>query len=73
MIYITCNMGRRDLPDMYALSPRAALGIHIRQVPPVHVTTYTETPFLLHHAKHMSTLHCKQILAMNEATSHYYH
>ena len=30
---------------MYALSPRAcgprALGIHIRQIPPAHVTTYT--------------------------------
>ena len=22
MIHITCKMGRRDLPDMYALSPR---------------------------------------------------
>ena len=40
MINITCNMGRRDLPDMYALSPRA-LGIHIRQIPPAHVTTCT--------------------------------
>ena len=25
---------------MYALSPRA-LGIHIRQIPPAHVTTFT--------------------------------
>ena len=33
-------MGSRDLPDMYVLSPRA-LGIHIRQIPPAHVTTYT--------------------------------
>ena len=36
-------MGTRDLPDMYALSPRAcgprALGIHIRQIPRAHVTT----------------------------------
>ena len=31
MIHITCNMGSRDLPDMYALSPRA-LGMHIRQI-----------------------------------------
>ena len=34
-----------DLPDMYALSPRAcvpqALGIHIRQIPHGHVTTIT--------------------------------
>ena len=34
---ISCNMGRRDLPDMYALSPRAAdpraEGIHIGQIP----------------------------------------
>ena len=47
MIHITCNMdtGSRDLPDMYALSPWAcgprASGIHIRQIPPAHVTTYT--------------------------------
>ena len=33
VIHITCNMGSRDLPDMYALSYRA-LGIHIRQIPP---------------------------------------
>ena len=36
-------MGTRNLPDMYALSPRAcgprALGIHIRQIPRAHVTT----------------------------------
>ena len=47
MIHITCNMGSRDLPDMYALSPwdcgPRALGIHIRQIPPAHVTTYTST------------------------------
>ena len=45
MIHITCNMGSRNLPDMYALSPRAcdprALGMHIRQIPPAHVATYT--------------------------------
>ena len=62
VIHITCNMGTRDLsdmyaqnrgpqymllvmcsrdlPDMYALSPRA-LGIHIRQIPCAHVTTIT--------------------------------
>ena len=40
MIYITCNMGAHDLPDMYALGPRAS-GIHIRQIPCAHVTTIT--------------------------------
>ena len=40
MIRITCNMGSWDLPDMYVLSPRAS-GIHIRQIPPAHVTAYT--------------------------------
>ena len=35
-------MAIRDLPDMYALSPRA-LGIHIRQIPHGHVTTITYT------------------------------
>ena len=33
-------MCSRDLPDMYALSPRA-LGIRIRQIPHAHVTTIT--------------------------------
>ena len=45
VLHITCNMGTRDLPDMYALSPRAcgsrALGIHIRQITCAHVTTIT--------------------------------
>ena len=39
----SCNMGTRDLPDMYAQSPRAAgpraEGIHIRQITSAHVTT----------------------------------
>ena len=33
-------MCSHDLPDMYALSPRAP-GIHIRQIPRSHVTTIT--------------------------------
>ena len=43
MIHNTCNMAIRDLPDMYAQSPRAvgprASGIHIRQITHGHVTT----------------------------------
>jgi len=39
----SCNMGTRDLPDMYAQSLRAAgpraEGIHIRQITSAHVTT----------------------------------
>ena len=39
----SCNMAMRDLPDMYARSPRAcgplALGIHIRQITNGHVIT----------------------------------
>ena len=39
----SCNMGTRDLPDMYARSPRAAgpraEGIHIRQITRAHVTS----------------------------------
>ena len=38
-----CNVAMRDLPDMYARSPRAAgprdEGIHIRQITNGHVTT----------------------------------
>ena len=45
VMHIICNMGARDLPDIYALSPRAwgtrAVGIHIRQIPRAHVTTIT--------------------------------
>ena len=45
VLHISCNMGTRDLPDhdMYALRPAALglLGIHIRQIPRAHVTTYT--------------------------------
>ena len=40
MLHISCNIGTRDLPDMYALSPRA-LGIHIRQITRAYVTTIT--------------------------------
>ena len=49
----SCNMGTRDLPDMYALSPALVIclicmpkarglraeGIHIRQITSAHVTT----------------------------------
>ena len=45
VLHISCNMCTRDLPDTYALSPRA-LGIHIRQIPHAHVTTYTYTPYV---------------------------
>ena len=49
MLHISCNIGTRDLPDMYALSPRAcgpwALGIHIRQITRAYVTTLT---YLIH-------------------------
>ena len=40
MLYIcnSCNMGARDLPDMYARSPRDE-GIHIRQITSAHVTS----------------------------------
>ena len=45
MLHISCNIGTRDLPDMYALNPRAcdpwALGIHIRQITSAYVTTIT--------------------------------
>jgi len=43
VMYNSCNMGTRDLPDMYAQSPRAAgpraEGIRIRQITSAHVTT----------------------------------
>ena len=40
VVYIcnNCNMGTRDLLDMYARSPRAE-GIHIRQIMSTHVTS----------------------------------
>ena len=39
----------RDLPDMYALSPRAS-GIHIRQILHAHVTTITYLLFPSNHS-----------------------
>ena len=45
MLHIRCNIGTRDLPGMYALSPQAcgprALNIHIRQITCTYVTTIT--------------------------------
>jgi len=35
-------MGKSDLPDMYAQSPRAA-GIHIRQIMSAHVTSKADS------------------------------
>ena len=46
----SCNIGMRDLPDMYALSPQAtglrAKGIHIRQITNGQVTILCITLFL---------------------------
>ena len=49
----TCNMGRRDLPDTY-VCPQAS-GIHIRQIPPAHVTTYMYLPFYCTGMEKLST------------------
>ena len=43
VLHICCNMCIQDLPDMYAQSPKAE-GIHIRQIPRVHVANYTCFP-----------------------------
>ena len=47
-------MGRRDLPDMYVRSPRAAgprtEGIHIRELTIAHVTSY------MYHFQHAKNL-----------------
>ena len=57
VIHNTCNMGARDLPDMYALSPQAcgprASGIHIRQIPHAHITTITNNILLLITQNHL--------------------
>ena len=42
MVYITYNMGTRDLPDIYART--LGLGIYIRQIPRAHVITITYIP-----------------------------
>ena len=73
VIHITCNMGSQGLPDMYALSPRPcgplASGIHIRQIRPAQVTTYTYILYcILTNIKHnsiisdLTTLPCFQVL-----------
>ena len=47
VVYITYNMGNRDLLDIYAhaLGPQARglVHIYIRQIPLAHVITYTYT------------------------------
>ena len=53
----SCNMGTRDLPDMYAQSPRAAgpraEGIHIRRITIAHVTS---TMYHFRHSKNLPNL-----------------
>ena len=50
-------MGARDLPDMYARSPRAAgpraEGIHIRRITSAHVTS---TMYHFRHSKNLPEL-----------------
>ena len=56
----SCNMGVRDLADMYARSPRAAgpraEGIHIRRITSAHVTS------TMYHFRHSKNLPNLQIL-----------
>ena len=66
MIHITCNMGSWDLPDMYTHSPRAS-GIHIRQISPAHVTTYT---WLLYHTDPLPSTFHYQLECMNDLCCH---
>ena len=56
MLHITCNMCTRDLPDMYALSPQAS-GIHIRQIPRVHVTTITYIDYTFYKRVYKRLIH----------------
>ena len=53
----SCNMGARDLPDMYARSLRAtgprAEGIHIRRITSAHVTS---TMYHFRHSKNLPNL-----------------
>jgi len=55
VLHISCNICTCDLPDMYALSPRAS-GTHIRQIPHSHVTTITYIFQYASHLLHMSVL-----------------
>ena len=71
VLHISCNMCTRDLPDMYALSPRAcgprALGIHIRQISRAHVTTITCT----FHYLFGQHLYLKILLGISELPHHF--
>ena len=46
VIHITFNMGSWDLPDYVCPQPS---GIHIRQIPPAHVTNCTKCSALWSH------------------------
>ena len=41
VLYNICNMCGWDLPDMYALACALGLMLHIRQIPPAHITYIT--------------------------------
>ena len=43
VVYITYNMGKRDLPNIYSYIPEGK-GIYIRQIPLAHVITCTGYP-----------------------------
>ena len=52
VVYISYNMGNRDLPDIYMLMPSglqpSGLGIYIRQIPLAYVITYTYIIYMYH-------------------------
>ena len=42
VLHISCNMGTREcMPSALGPAALGLLGIHIRQIPLAHVTTYT--------------------------------
>ena len=65
-------MAIHDLPDMYALSPRAcspqASGIHIRQIPHGHVTTITYKPMNTWLFPYYLVDHCNNLMSLSFQT-----
>ena len=65
-LHDSCNMGTCDLSDMYALSP-LALGMHIRQITLVHVTTLKYERQLINQTL---TIHCYQRIHIDYFCDH---
>ena len=65
MLHISCNIGTRDLPDMYALSPWA-LGIYTYQAN--HLCLYYNNCITVYVCVHVNVYMCAYVCVKNVCT-----